>query len=176
MVRPPCCVLEAVIFNMHKGKLVNETASFLRHAVGQWYADITKTAIEGAIFSWQHAYLGALKRLRTAALRWAHTIITIRRHYVSRKVDSRLTEQVSEENRERFKMIITVGPRGHSTIAPRWQAKYRGQSTTWKTGPAAHTSSKSDNRTHTRRRRAAVAPRGRRGFDRPLTQASRRPT
>ena len=77
-------VLEAVIkFNTRKDKLINETArAFLRHAVGQWYADITKTALEGAIFSWQHAYLGALKRLRTAALRWAHTI---RRHYISRK-------------------------------------------------------------------------------------------
>ena len=51
-------VIEAVIFNTHKGKLINETArAFLRHAVGQWYADITKTALEKAIFSWQHAYL-----------------------------------------------------------------------------------------------------------------------
>ena len=60
------------------------------------------------------AYLGALKRLRTAAMRWAHTI---RRHYISRKY-SKLTEQVSEDNRERFKMVIKAGPRGHSTIAP----------------------------------------------------------
>ena len=55
-------VLEAVIFNVHDSKLVNETTrAFLRHAVGQWYADITKTALEGAIFVWQHTYLGALK-------------------------------------------------------------------------------------------------------------------
>ena len=129
-------VIEAVIFNTHKGKLINETTrAFLRHAVGQWYADITKTALEGAIFSWQRAYLGALKRLRTAALRWAHTI---RRHYVSRKY-SKLTEQVTEDNRKRFDMIIMVGPQGHNSITPalakeiqwaeqnveRWQSKTR---------------------------------------------------
>ena len=51
-------VLEAVIFNVHDSKLVNETTrAFLRHAVGQWYADITKTALEGATFVWQHTYL-----------------------------------------------------------------------------------------------------------------------
>ena len=82
--------------------------------MGQWYADITKTALEGALFSWQPAYLGALKRLRTAALRWAHTI---RRHYVSRKY-SKLTEQVTEDNRKRFDMIIMVGPQGHNSITP----------------------------------------------------------
>ena len=53
--RQPSRSIEAVwvIFNVHDSKLVNETTrAFLRHAVGQWYADITKTALEGAIFVW----------------------------------------------------------------------------------------------------------------------------
>ena len=78
------------------------------------YQDGARGSTLLTLFSWQHAYLGALKRLRTAALRWAHTI---RRHYVSRKY-SKLTEQVAEDNRKRFETIITVGPQGHNSITP----------------------------------------------------------
>ena len=36
---------------MNGKKLLNETArAFLRHAVGQWYADATKAALENVLF------------------------------------------------------------------------------------------------------------------------------
>ena len=103
-----------------------------------------QTTLEGAIFAWQHAYLGALKRLRTAALRWAHTI---RRHYVSRNY-SKLTGQVMryrkktrKKYRERFKMIITVGPQGAKDTVPsppHSPVKFKGQSRTLNAGIIAH--------------------------------------
>ena len=66
-----------------------------------------QTTLEGAIFAWQHAYLGALKRLRTAALRWAHTI---RRHYVSRNY-SKLTGQVMRYRKKTIERNTENGSR-----------------------------------------------------------------
>jgi hypothetical protein len=84
----------AILFNTVGKKLLPEQArAFLRHALGQYYAEATWVQEHGTTFRWQRVYARALSRFRDAVIRWAKKIQLL---YATRKY-STLTEQVPRE-------------------------------------------------------------------------------
>ena len=65
----------AILFNTVGKKLLPEQArAFLRHALGQYYAEATWVQEHGTTFRWQRVYARALSRFRDAVIRWAKKI------------------------------------------------------------------------------------------------------
>merc|ERR1711965_967893 len=72
----PRGLYEAVVFNTDGTTyfmLPVAVRAFLRHAVGRYYAAVTKVHKEKAVFYWQSTFYWALTRFRDAAMRWAFT-------------------------------------------------------------------------------------------------------
>jgi hypothetical protein len=85
---------EAVLFNTVSKQLLPEQArAFLRHTLGQYYAEATRVQEHGTTFRWQHVHARALSRFRDAVIRWAKKIQLL---YATRKY-STLTKQVPRE-------------------------------------------------------------------------------
>ena len=85
---------EAVLFNVVGTKLLPQQArAFLRHALGQYYAEATHVKEDNVLFRWQRVYARTLARFRDAVVRWAKKI---QLHFATRTY-STLTELVPRE-------------------------------------------------------------------------------
>ena len=108
--------LEAAVFNVpnhHSKKLISLLAqAVFRHAVGQWYADMTAVGTRKAIFHWQSTFYNALLRLRAALLRFAYAI---RRLHVQRAYTN-LTNVVDDMTRAQFSPLLTLNRDGTCTL------------------------------------------------------------
>ena len=86
-----------------------------RHAVGQWYADMTAAGtIPMALFQWQSTFYNALLRLRAALFRFAYAI---RRLHVQRAFTD-LTNVVDDETRAQFSSLLTLNRDGTCALTP----------------------------------------------------------
>ena len=65
----------------------------MRHAVGQYYAAVTKVAMDNVVFVWQDTFYTLLVKFREACVRWALDI----KLQFARRLHSNLTEGVSKE-------------------------------------------------------------------------------
>ena len=104
--------LEAAVFNVpnhHSKKLISLLAqAVFRHAVGQWYADMTAAGTRQAIFHWQSTFYNALLRLRAALLIFAHAIRLL---HVQRAFTN-LTNVVGDETRAQFSSLLMLSRDG----------------------------------------------------------------
>ena len=86
--------LEAVLFNVVDTKpLPQQARAFLRHALGQYYAEATHVKEDNVLFRWQRVYARTLARFRDAVVRWAKKI----QLQFATRIYSTLTELVPRE-------------------------------------------------------------------------------
>ena len=109
---------KAIVFNTCGSShvmLPEVVRAFLRHAVGRYYAAVTKIDKEGGTFNWQATFHQTLFKFREAAVRWALHI----KHLYIHRTYSHLTEQVPSETLVLFSELINFDSFGSSfTVAP----------------------------------------------------------
>ena len=112
--------IDAVVFNINArdGKLLNEhSRAFLRHALQQYYCDVTRVETDDARFVWQDTLHRALIRLRTALLR---KIYSIQKLHTTR-VYTHLTEVVPDDERKRYSELANINHDGSYALSDAFQ-------------------------------------------------------
>ena len=96
----------AVVFNTAGSTdvmLPKEVCALLRHAVGRYYAAVTKVHKEGATFRWQSTFHWTLLKFQDAVLRWAYAI----KLQFAQRAYSDLTQSVDDETLAQFPSLVT---------------------------------------------------------------------
>ena len=110
--------IEAVIFNVDNGRVLNEfSRALLRHTLQQYYCDVTRVETDDARFVWQDTLHRALLRLRTALLR---KIYSIQKLYTTR-VYTHLTEVVPEDERKAYSALANINQDGSYSLSDAFQ-------------------------------------------------------